>query len=294
MTPQNSTNNEVEEISLQDVAAKVWGRKWLVAVMTTLFTAAAMTIALLSPSRYEASVLLSPVVSEADASKLGGAGALLSQLGGLGGLSSLAGTSSSKRAEAVATLQSRLLTEAFITEKNLLPVLYAQQWDADNIQWKTNGGKAQPTIWQAEEYFRLTIRKILEDKKTGLVTLTMTWTDPQLAADWANEVIQRTNSYLRSKTIAESERNLSYLHEQLKSTSIVELQNAISGLIEAEIKKVMIAKGSEEFAFRVIDPARVPERRVSPKRMVITATGFFIGFVISLALALALPAKRYT
>ncbi len=73
----------------------------------------------------------------------------------------------------------------------------------------------------------------------------------------------------------------------------MELQRSIYSLIESEIKKVMIANGSDEFAFRVVDPARVPEQRVSPKRALITAVGLFAGLMIGLVLALALPRKSW-
>lgn len=292
MTPANNTVKELEEISLEDIGLKIWARRWLVAAFGLVAGASAAAIALVTPEKYQATVLLSPVVDQAGGSKLGGAGALLSQLGGLGSLAGLGGASSSQRSESVATLQSRLLTEAFIAEKQLLPVLFHKQWNAANKEWKTNEPETTPTLWKGEELFRLKVRSVTDDKKTGLISLSILWTDPTLAAEWANEIVLRTNTYLRDKSIAESQRNLAYLNEQLKATSVVELQNAIYGLIEAEIKKEMIARGSKEFAFQVVDPATPPERRISPKRGAMTATGLFIGLVIGIGLALVLPRKN--
>ncbi|MDP3293323.1 MAG: Wzz/FepE/Etk N-terminal domain-containing protein [Nevskia sp.] len=280
--------NDPEEISLRDLFDALWSRRLLIIALTLGFGIAAAVVSLLLPEKYEASVVLSPV-DEESGSKLGGAGALLSQFGGLASLGGLNLGGSGKKSVAIATLQSHALTEAFIHDNQLLPVLYADDWDADKKTWTTTDPKETPTLWKAERTFAKKVRSLAEDKKTGLITLTITWTDPELAAKWAGELVQRANEVLRAKAIAESQANLSYLNEQLTKTSVVELQRSIYSLIEAEIKKVMIANGSDEYAFRVVDPARVPEQRVSPKRLLIIAVGVFAGLILGLVLALALP-----
>jgi len=49
------------------------------------------------------------------------------------------------------------------------------------------------------------------DPKTGLVTLSITWNDPNIAAKWANGLVRMANDYLRDQAIEESERNIAYL-----------------------------------------------------------------------------------
>jgi len=279
-----------EEISLRELFDAVWARRILIVALTLTFGIAAAVISLLLPEKYEASVVLSPVDDDGSG-KLGGAGALLSQFGGLAGLGGVSLGGSGQKAVAVATLKSHALTEAFITDNNLLPVLYPDDWDATTKQWRGADPDKIPTPWKAEKGFAKKVRSIDEDKKTGLITLTIEWTDPELAAKWATELVERANKHLRAKAIEESQANLAYLNEQLTKTSVVELQKSIYGLIESEIKKVMIANGSDEYAFRVVDPARVAEERVSPKRTLITAVGLFAGLMIGIVLALSLPAR---
>lgn len=284
-------HDEIEDISLRDLAQKLWQRRGLIAVITTLATAAAVATAFLLPEKFQASVVLSAVTSEADVGKLGGAGALLSQFGGIAGISGLGGAGSSKKVEAVATLQSSSLTEAFIRDKNLLPILFPDRWNAERKKWEGDDPDRVPTIWKGEMKFRKDIRSVTEDKKSGLVTMTITWSNPQQAAEWANDLVSRTNAALRHRAIEESERNLAYLNEQTSKTSVVELQRAIYGLTETEIKKIMIANGSEEYAFRVIDPARVPEERTSPKRGLIAVSGLVLGFFAAAFLSFLLPRR---
>lgn len=285
-------DNKSEEISMKEIFDILWSRRLLLAGLALACGLISVAIAFLLPEKYEATVLMSPVNEGADASKLGSAGALLSQFGGLAGLGGLNLSGGGRKAESVATLKSAVLTQAFIADNNLLPVLFENKWDSVRQIWESTDAKKIPTLWKGEELFQKKVLAVSEDRKTGLVTLTVTWKDPAAAAAWANELVARANSYLRAKAIEQSNKNLEYLNDQLSKTNVVELQKAIYSLTETEIKKVMIAKGSDEYAFRVIDPARRPERRISPKRPLIVALGVIVGLVLGGMLAFALPQKR--
>jgi len=216
------------------------------------------------PKKYEASVLLLPVARESSTDKLGGLSSIASQLG-VGGLSELAGLSNSGsfKAESVATLQSDALTEQYIQLNGLLPILYSKMWDPQLRAWKTHDPDKVPTLWKANDFFKKNIRQVSTNPKTGLVTLAIRWKDPKLAARWANDLVKLTNSYLRSRSLAESEQHIAYLQEQLAKTNVVPLQQSLYALMESEFKNQMLARGREEYALRVIDPATVPERAVS-------------------------------
>ena len=109
----------------------------------------------------------------------------------------------------------------------------------------------------------------------------MEWKDAALAAGWANELVALANEILRQRAIEKSKANLAYLDTQLEKATVVEVRQAIYRLIEAEFKNVMIAQGTSDYAFKVIDPAVTPEKKVKPKRMLITAVGLLLGFLIS-------------
>ena len=196
------------------------------------------------------------------------------------------------KAISIATLQSRVLTESYIRDENLLPVLFIDKWDEKNQKWKIDDPKKIPTLLDGNNLFDKTIRKVSENKLTGLVSLSIRWKDPIQAAKWANDLVTRTNSYLRQLAIEESNRNILYLQQQLKVTSIVEIQQAISNLLGSEIKTIMLAQGNDEYAFHVIDPAVVPEHKVSPKRMLYAVFGLVFGLIVSSLIALAQNALR--
>jgi len=92
--------------------------------------------------------------------------------------------------------------------------------------------------------------------------------------------VDLTNATLRERCVETANRDVAYLQDQLQKTGVVELQRAISTLLESELKKSMIAQGSKEYAFKVIDPAVPPQRRSSPQRLLIISISVLLGALI--------------
>jgi uncharacterized protein involved in exopolysaccharide biosynthesis len=224
--------------------------------------------------RFRADALLIPSEEIADTSRVTG-------INELGGLASLVGLNSrgDRKIEALATLKSRALTEGYVAEENLLPILFPHQWDAHGKAWRNSDPRTIPTPYDAYRLFDTKLRKVSEDRKTGLVTISVEWTDPALATKWTRDFVDRTNNYMRQKAIERSNRNLAFLNEQLDKSSVVELRAAIYKLIETEVKKIMVAQGSDDYAFRFVDPPEAPKRKVFPNRMLFLVYGAIIGFL---------------
>ena len=275
-----------DEISLGELWAALKSKAGLICAVTLVFAVGSAVAAIRMPPVYRAEVVLA-VVDDGGSKGLGG---LASQLGGLAGLAGVSLGSSGSRTEVMGTLNSRQLVESYILTRNLMPVLYEMQWDAATSDWKAEVAKA-PTIWQATQMFS-GIRKIAEDKKSNLITLSIEWGSPATAAQWANDLAKLANQTLRDRAIKRSQNNLLYLNAQLEKQSVVELRQAIYRLIETEVKNVMIAQGSEEYAFKVIDPAVIPERKSKPNRKLIVVLGTFLGLMLSSFYVLASGSSR--
>jgi len=275
------------EISLAQIWFALKQRGVLILAVTFASAAMAAAFAFTMEPIYRAEVVVALVD---EGGKGGGLGALAGQLGGLASLTGVGIGASSTRTDNLGTLGSKQLIEQYITEQKLLPVLFEEQWDAGRGDWGSEVVK-KPTLWQATQLFTAGVRKIAEDKKTGLITLTIEWRDAAVAAQWANDLVRLANQTLRQRAIAKSEANLTYLNGQLEKTSVVELRQAIYRLIEIEVKNIMIAEGSKDYAFKMIDPAVVPEVKTKPKRFLIIGVGFALGFIISSLYALAKQSK---
>jgi uncharacterized protein involved in exopolysaccharide biosynthesis len=280
-----------DEISIREIIESLWNGRWFIASFVMAFTFAAGIAAWSTPKTYKATITISPV-SDSSSSQLSGLSGLASQFGGLAALAGVSVTGDSKKSESLAVLQSEALTETYIQKNNLLPVLYQNRWDAKNKKWKSANSTETPTMWQANILFKNSVRAVATDAKTGLVTLTISWNDPKIAAQWANDLVKMTNDFVRNKVIEQSERNIAYLNDQAAKTDAVGVQQAIYPILQAEINKVMLARGSNEYAFRVIDPAVTPEKPSSPLKRLWILVGMFSGFCISTLLVIARSALR--
>lgn len=272
-------------INLRDLIKVFWRARWLILCVTGACMIVAGIAAVALPKRYTATILFYPVSSKSSGG-LGGLSSLVSQVGGLGSLVGLSPAGDNEKSAAIATLQSDVLTERYIQQGNLLPVLFASQWDSQNDKWNVLKAEETPTLWKANAFFKKKIRSVAEDKKTGLVSLTITWVDPVIAAKWANELVRQANNYMRDKAIAESERHIAYLNEQVSNTDVAQVRAAIFSILEAEIKNVMLAKGSDEYSLKVIDPAVPSERPAYPQLTLFLLGGLVGGVFISMLLVL--------
>lgn len=260
---QNRTDHG--ELTLPDLIAVLARERWLVLLFVTLSVSTAAILAWSIPPTYTADIVISPV---SDSSMSSGPGAVSSVLSQFGNIASLAGISTSadtRKAESLAVLESEALTDRYIEQNNLLPILYSDKWDVHRARWVEDDPRKAPTLWRAYQYFKRKVRTVATDPKTGIVTLTIEWNDPHLAAKWANGLVQAANDFLREKAIMQSERNISYLNSQAAKTDIVPIKQAIYVLLEAEINKEMLARGNDEYAFKILDPAIAPEKPSSPR-----------------------------
>ena len=294
----SSSDNAREDgpVDLGLVWTRLWSKRRLLAVTIVSFGLAFTIAAFVLTPFYRAAVVLAPASDERNSMS----GALNSALGSLGGLASFAGLNLNsgdlETEEALAVLHSRQFTSAFISDFKLKPVLFARKWDAASHAWK-GGPNKEPSDAATYRYFNDKIRTIVQDKKTGLITMQIDWLDRIAAAEWANELIRRLNAEMRGRAIDKAERSLVFLERELETTSTLEVRDAINRLIEAEIKQRMLANVTQEYSFRVVDRAITADRDdpVFPNKVLLILLGPLLGLLIgSLAVLMftPVPARR--
>jgi len=276
-----------DQITLDAVFAAAWRRRWLMLACVVLATGLATAAAFIMKPKYLVEVVMIPVKAD-DARS-----ALSSVVGQLGGLASLAGVALSgggNKDENIEYLRSHDFTARFIEEENLLPILFAKKWDAQNGRWNVEDPEDVPTISDGVRLLDR-IRTVQEERRTGLVTLSIKWRDRELAARWANLMVERVNRDLRARAIAEAQASIDYLNSELAKTGVVELRESLYRLYENQVKTIMFAKVRSQYAFKVIDPAYVPDadRFVQPRRLpmiLIGALGGLLGGFVLVAFLL--------
>jgi len=297
-----------DEIDLVRLFSIVWKGKWVIIAVTLVFAIASVSIALYLPDEYKASAVVQPNES-------GGAGKLSSLAGQFGGIASLAGiklgaNDSSDAVIAMEVMQSWGFAEEFISRHDLaVPLFGAIGWEpstntlrldedlynSQKKQWireAPKGKTVQPTSWELYQVFKERVR-VEQSAETGLVTVSVIHYSPQIAKKWVDLLLEDINHYMKNRALDETQRNIEYLEQQFKNTSYAELRAVFSELIQEEHKSKMLAQVSDEYIFKTISKAKVPEERHKPNRAVIAIVGTLLGGFLSLLFILSLGLIRY-
>jgi len=267
-----------DELSLIELWKVLVEYKLLIIVFTALTTLGAIYYASTLPTIYKAEVLMIPA-----SGGISGSG-LSNRLGGLADMAgvSLGGSSAGAEGEQVlARLKTRSFLTKHIKEKNLKPILFADQWDRVEKKWIDK----EPSDRDSAELLKNMIEAGSHPRsKAGLASLSIEWKNPHnpnKIADIANNLVSSINSHAKDRAILEARDSISFLEKELEQTSIVNSQTILYSLIEQQMGKIMMANIRDEFVFKIIDPAVVPKHaETKPISMVV-----FIGLILGIFLA---------
>ena len=287
-----------EEVDWAEMGAKIRGSgRRIVCSFCLAFVLGAAASFLVTPV-YTATVLLTPAATEES-------GGIQSKLSGqLGGLVSMAGVSlggDTSVKQAIATLKSRLFTQSFITQYQLLPIIFYEDWDESAQAFKKPGwfklkvakarawlaGKeidvsqmGHPSAWRAFKKFNK-MRNVVEMEDEGLVKLNVTWEDPRLAAEWANAMVALLNKQMRQSESVEAQKSIAYLRKEINKTNLVDLRETLYHLIEEQTQIAMLTNVRDDYVFKVIDPAVVPEEKSAPRRGIMAMAAGFLALLLT-------------
>ena len=294
-----------DEIDLRELFSVLWAGKKLIVGITAIFALVAVFYALSIPNQYRATAIVSPAQD--------GGGGLSGALGQLGGLASLAGVSigageSSEAQVAQEIMRSRGFIEEFISENNLaVEVFAAKGWDmasnqldidsdlydVGSSQWVRDIPKGKvlvPSCWELFKKFS-EMFSVSDDKKTGMVSISVEYFSPQLAKEWVDRLVIGINQHMQSRKLEKVNINIQYLEAQIEKTSIAEMREVFYTIIEEQIKSKMLAEASPEYAFVTVSPAMVHEEKSQPKRALICILGTLLGGMLSVLWVLV---RHYT
>ncbi len=308
LPPQFAQQSHDDEIDLKELFVALWKGKWIIVATTFVFAVGAVLFAISQPNTYKADTLLAP----AESSGQGGLAKMAGQLGGLAALAgvNLGGVESSQTDLAVQVMKSRQFVDHFIQKHDLLvSIMAVKEWDSNTNTLVLNDkaydestGKwlrepkglrgAEPTAQEAYDVFIENMFSVSQDKESGLYTVSIEYFSPFLAQQWTTWLVEDINKVMRERVIAESTQNLDYLAEQLNKTSVAEMQSAFYQIVEEQTKSLMLAEVQEEFIFKVVDPAVVPELKAGPKRALICVLGTLLGGMLGVAIVLVRFAFR--
>ncbi|MCT7942937.1 Wzz/FepE/Etk N-terminal domain-containing protein [Shewanella holmiensis] len=292
-----------DEIDLRELFSVIWQGKWLIIAITAVFAIGSVLFAISQPNTYKSEALLAP----ADAEQ--GGGGLAALAGQFGGLASMAGINLGgkggvdKTQMAIEVLKSRQFTSDFIQNHNLLPDLMAiKSWNMaentigyDDEMYLVNDNqwirevqapfKPEPSMQEAFKEFSKIVA-VSTDKETGMVKISVEHLSPFIAQQWVNWLIQDINKVMKERDVAEAIKSTAFLESKIEQTNVADIRSILYKLIEEQAKTIMFAEVREEYVFKTIDPALVPEEKAGPKRALICVLGTMLGGMLAVMLVL--------
>jgi len=306
-TDHQSPDQYDDEIDLRELFGVLWAGKIKIIAITAVFAVASINYAMSVPNQYKATALLAPAKSDG--------GGLSGALGQIGGLASLAGISlggggeSGEAQIAQEIMKSWSYIEGFIDDNDLAVELAAVQgwskgsnelqinnsvYDTQNKQWLVEneaGVTGPPSSWELFKSFSKRLA-VSEDKKSGLVSVSIEYYSPLIAKRWVDMYVESINRFMQQRQVDKVTRNIAYLQEQIGKTSIAEMQEVFYSIIEEQTKNKMLAEASPDYAFVAVGPSMVPEQKSQPKRALTCILGTLLGGMLSVLLVLVMHYAR--
>lgn len=292
---QNDRTSDSGEIGLAELFTIIWRGKWLIIAFSSIFAVGSVFYALSLPNIYRAETVLSPLGKDGGMQLPGQLSGLASLAGvNLGGLSRGDNTNL-----ALEIMNSRDFLARFIEKHNVVvPLIAAKGWDAGSntviidaemydetsqqwIRQPTSTKQIIPTSWETVKVFKKQFN-VNRDKISGMVNVSIVHVSPYLATKWVNSLVHDINEEMRQREQSEAQRSIDYLTEQVKNTTLTDLRTTLFALIEEQTKTLMLANVREEYMFRTVDPAVVPEEKHGPRRAIIVLLATFGGGFLAL------------
>lgn len=293
-----------DEINLLEYWQVIWKRRKLVGWIVMGITILTVVVSLFMTNIYGASAVIIPVELKSTPGGGGTAAALMQQMGGLAGIGL---PDSASSAEIMLLLKSNILREKIITEYNLLPVLFSTQWDEEKKAWKKVGFPLTlisklitavkpadkkivkkeagiPDIWDGLRALDDLV-KINNNMKEKSITISAEFDDPIIAANLVNYFLAALNDHMSSEAKRVAAINKKYLEEQLLQTTDPFIKQKIYSMIAQQLETSMMAEVKENFSFKVIDPPKVPDLKIKPKRVQMVMIAFIMALFMGVFVA---------
>lgn len=306
--PGQQETSPAQVIDLLEFFRILLSYKWLIAGIVVAGTVASVFIALMIPNVYRADALLAPNEEQSG----GGMSGLAEQYGGLAALAGIDLTSGSdeKTTLGLSILRSRKFFSDFVDRHDILvPLMAAKGWDRESneliiddddydVETDTWVRKVSfpkqvvPSMQEAYEKYIEEVFTVSQDSRTGYVTISIEHYSPKVARQWVAWLVEDINETVMQKDVREARQAIEYLNNQIKATSLAELRNVFSRLIEEQTKIIMLAEVTDEYLLKTVDPPVAPEEKIRPKRSLIVLLGGFLSGVFAVLVVFALQSRR--
>ena len=255
-----------DEINFSGYINTIIKHKKLIIIIVIISIATTGIVSFLSPKIYRSQAIIMHVSSGQQQSSMA---SIASRFG-------ITSPQTSNVAEIIALLNSNILMEKVIKKYNLVPVLLGKDIKAK---------KENEKIWATINYMRNNIFKARDNKREGVIELSAEYNDPEMSAKILTYILTELTDYMSSEAKRVADTNKKYLESQVNMNADPLIQQKIYYLIARQIETSMLAEVKENFAFKVIDPPKVPLSKIRPTIRKNITSAFFISLFAGVFLA---------
>jgi uncharacterized protein involved in exopolysaccharide biosynthesis len=292
----SQTAIQEDEIDLRELARTIGKHKKKLIGFTLAVTALSVVWTLTKPNVYHSQAVLVPQ-QQSQSSSLGGLGALAGMAGvDLGG------------GEMMPDSAYQLYLDDYQWMRNfLLQSKLFEQINSDNadknyrfalgfdglyrlIQSKKDASLNELTEAEKEKLLFETYQSvktklsISSDKKTSVITLGYSDSDPVLAKEMVAQFLKYASTSLRSNELSDMEKKITYYDQELQKTNDLALKTQLSQLMSTLIQKKVLALSSDYYNVKLITrPSVAYERdKEGPKRGLIVVVSMVTSMIIGI------------
>jgi uncharacterized protein involved in exopolysaccharide biosynthesis len=313
MQEQTTEQQSISELDFWRVIGK---RKKLIIWLTIVIALTSAVFSLFLPNIYESAAVIT-TVAEKDTTT--SAAMQMLSASGLAAMADVAGLSfpgGQKLNVLESYLKSNVVREKVITRHDLLPILFPKQWDNEKRTWKRSSpglmtktvtalsrvvspndtavqkpeSDGAPSISDGLRALQPMVT-VKSNVKANTLTISVDHRDPKIAADLVAYILDALQDHLSEEKKKNANENRAYLKEQLVRAVDPMTRQKIYSLLSKQIETALMAEVKGNI-FTIIDPPRVPDRKVKPNRSQLVMMSIVMSLFIGVFLAFFLEKRE--
>lgn len=280
---------------IKKLVTTVWHGKWVIGLVTGIFSLFSLYIAVTTPNTYQVTMKLSP---KEQSNGLMSIAANFGSLPGLSGLNFGGSGGATNAAQIPEYIRSITFFRDYLYEDVLVELMAAQAWDSETGELAINDAiydsetgawkrpvslpfTAKPHFQEAHQRF-LNHLSVNSARLSGILSVSISHISPKVAKRWADLVLTATNEAYKSKKVKEASSTIAFLLDQRQKTNLTKLDEIFAKLIEEQTKVQMLASSEGDQMFDTIQGSYTPIEKSGPGRKLICIVGASLGLLAGL------------
>ncbi len=275
---------EEDEIDLKELLDTILKYKKFIAIFTFITVLTTFIVVIMMPNVYKSEIILSPQVKSKN---IGGGLSSLAAMAGIniGG----SGDSSDPYVVMKAVLSDDSFYRYMIEKYNLIEKFSNPQNIVYpfGLKFKNKDDENKPLeekIFELTKKLKKDVINISQDKKSSLITLSVTYKDRYLANDLVQLFLKEIINKVKENDLKEMKKQIIYYKKELANTNDVTLKEQLSKSLSALLQKEVFSNANEYYFVSKIVDSHVAyiKDKIKPKRALILVVSFITSLIIAI------------